>query len=118
MDMDAAEFGAAMQLREHLARIEQAVGIERTFQALLMRQIALVEHRSHQVALLDPDPVLAGQDAADLDAQLEDIGAKSLGALDLAGLIGIIEDQRMKVAVAGMKDGAPSNSMISSASTS
>ena len=58
---------------------------------------------AHQVALLDADPVLAGQDAADLDAEPQDVGAKRLGALDLAGLVGVVQDQRVQIAVAGMK---------------
>ena len=104
VDMQAAEFGAAMQLRKHLAGVEQPVRIEGAFEALLMRQVAFVEHRPHQVALLDADPVLAGQHAADLDAEPQDVGAKGLGALDLAGLVGVVKNQRMKIAVAGMKD--------------
>src|SRR5262245_43568090 len=55
----AAELGAAVQLREHLAGIEQAPVVERAFEALLLGEIDFREHRRHQVALLDPDPVLA-----------------------------------------------------------
>ena len=69
-----------------------------------MGQIALVEHRAHQVALFDPDTVLAGQDAAHFDAKPEDIRAKSLGPLDLVGLVGIVKNERVKVAVAGVED--------------
>ena len=66
-------------------------------QSAVSQAIAAIEH-TLGVRLL------AGQNATDLDAQFKDIGAKSLGALDLAGLVGIIEDQRMKVAVAGVED--------------
>jgi hypothetical protein len=68
MDVQTAQLGAAVQRRKHLAGIEQPVGVEGAFEALLMREIGLVEHFSHKVALLDADPVLAGQDAADLHA--------------------------------------------------
>src|SRR4051794_23265837 len=44
MDMDAAEFGAAVQGRKHLSRIEQALRVERAFQPLLLVEIDLVEH--------------------------------------------------------------------------
>ena len=47
--------------------------------------------------------MLAGQHAADLDAKPQDIGAECLGTLDLAGLVGVVEDQRVQIAVAGMK---------------
>ena len=104
MDVKTAEFGAAVQLRKHLARVQQPVGIEGAFDPLLVGQIAFVEHRSHQVALFDADPVLAGQNAADLDAQPQDVRAERLGALGLAGLVGVVKNQRVQVAIAGVKD--------------
>ena len=45
MDVQPAQFGAAMQLREDLAGVEQPVGIERAFEALLMGEVGFVEHR-------------------------------------------------------------------------
>src|SRR5262252_2836891 len=39
-DMEAAEFGAAMQSRKHLAGVEQTVRVECAFNTLLMRQVA------------------------------------------------------------------------------
>src|SRR5439155_21530952 len=104
MDVQAAELGAAMKLREDLAGIEQRAGIEGAFDPLLLGEVGLVEHRRHQVALLDADAMLAGQHAADLDAQPQDVGAELLGALELARPIGVVEDERVEIAVAGMKD--------------
>jgi hypothetical protein len=68
---------------------------------------------SHQVALLDADAVLAGQHAADLDAQPQDIGAELLGLLQFARLVGIVEDQRMQVAVAGVEDVGDAQAVLS-----
>src|SRR5438477_12561163 len=104
MHMNPAELGTAMQLWKDLARVEQAIRIESAFEALLMRQVALVEHCSHEVALFDAYPVLTRQHATDFDAELEDIGAEGLGTLDLAGLVGVIENEWMEIAVAGMED--------------
>src|SRR5580704_13406517 len=70
MDMKTAELGAAMQLRKDLARVQQAIRIESAFEALLVRQVALVEHCSHEVALFDADPVLTRQHSTDFDAKL------------------------------------------------
>src|SRR5579863_6635339 len=103
MDVQPAQFGAAMQLREDLAGVQQPFGIEGAFEALLMGKIVLVEHRAHQIALLDADPVLASQHPADFDAQPQDVGAEGFGALDLALLVGVVEDERVEVAVAGVK---------------
>src|SRR6266571_4544627 len=48
-------------------------------------------------------PLLAGEDAAEFDADPQDIGAEGFRPLDFARLVGIVEDQRMQIAVAGMK---------------
>ena len=103
MNMQPAEFGAAVQLRENFSGIEQAFGVERTLHPLLLIEVDLREHHRHQVALLHADAVLAGEHAADLDAQLEDLGAEFLRLLQLAWNIGIIENERMQIAVAGME---------------
>src|SRR5262249_51491361 len=104
MDVHTAELGTAVQHREHLAGVEEPVGIEGAFEPLLLRQLALAEHRAHEVALLDADAVLARKDAAHRDAELQDVAAESLGALELARLVGVVEDERVEIAVAGMKD--------------
>src|ERR1700754_2680287 len=70
VDVHAAEFGAAVQSRKHLSRIEQARRVEGAFQPLLLVEIDLAEHLRHQIALLDADAMLAGQHPADLDAEL------------------------------------------------
>lgn len=103
MDVHAAELGAAVQGRKHLSGIEQALRVEGAFQTLLLVEVDLAEHFRHQIALLDADAVLAGEHAAELDAGAQDVGAEGFGALDLAGLVGIVEDQRMQIAVAGME---------------
>ena len=59
---------------------------------------------AHQVALLYADAVLAGQAAAELDAQLQDLEARDIGALQLGLVVGVVEDQRVQIAVARMED--------------
>src|SRR3546814_10294692 len=92
-----------MQGGKHLALIEQQFGIERAFQALLLLEIGLGEHLWHTVALFDADSRFAGKDAADLDAQLQYIAAERLCAVELSGDVGVIEDQRVKIAVSRME---------------
>src|ERR1700704_6965599 len=84
MDMHATQFGAAVQGWKYLAGIEQALRVEGAFQPLLLVEIDLAEHLAHQVALLDADAMFAGQDAAEFDADPQDVGAKSFGPLHLA----------------------------------
>src|ERR1700733_12093803 len=68
MHVHAAELGAAVQGREYLAGIEQALVVEGAFDALLLIEVDFREHHRHQIALLDADAVLACQHATDLDA--------------------------------------------------
>src|SRR5882757_4079407 len=103
MDVHATQFGAAVQGWKYLAGIEQALRVEGAFQSLLLVEIDLAEHFRHQVALLDADAMFAGKNAAEFDTDPQDIGAEGFGPFDLTGLVGIIQDQRMQIAVAGMK---------------
>ena len=96
--------GAAAQRRIDLAGIEAHVGIERVLHAMLDLEVRRVELIRHEIALLDADAVLARQHAADVDAELQDLEAERFGSFDLAGDIGVVEDQRMQVTVAGVKN--------------
>src|SRR6516165_10890829 len=103
MDMHAAELGTAVECRKHLARIEQATAVEGAFEPLLLREVGLAEHDRHEIALLHAHPMLTRQYASYLDAELEDLRPEPLGALKLARLVGIVEDERMQVAVSGVE---------------
>src|SRR5262245_2864444 len=60
VDMQAAQFGTAMQLRKHFSGIEQPLGVESAFNALLLVQVEFGKHGWHQVPLLHADPVFTG----------------------------------------------------------
>src|SRR5262249_52022253 len=64
--------------REDLGRVEKPVRVERQLEADLLVEIGLVELRRHQVALLDADAVLAGEAAAGLHAQRQNLEAAEL----------------------------------------
>src|SRR5579871_287689 len=66
-DVHAAQFRAPGQRRKYLTGVEQPLVVKGAFQALLLVEVGLREHRRHEVALLDTDPVLAGQHAPHLD---------------------------------------------------
>ena len=64
--MDPAHLGAPAHQGKHLARIQQTLGVEGAFQSLLLVQVDIVELIGHQVPLLHPHPMFAGQHAAEL----------------------------------------------------
>ena len=63
-----------------------------------------VNWQRHQLALLDADAVLAGEAAADFDAEAQNVFACLLGFALLVRIVDVVEDQRMHVAVAGVED--------------
>ncbi len=83
--MNPAKLSTAMQRGEHLARVQQPLRVECTFQALLLVEIDLGEHRPHQIAFFDADTVLSGKHAADLHAQPQNVGTERLGPIQLTG---------------------------------
>ena len=89
--------------REDLAGIAEAGRIEGALQLSHQRQIRCREDERHEVGFLEPDAVLAGDRAADLRADLHDLGAGLHHTLLLARLARIVEDVRMQVAVAGVE---------------
>ena len=71
--------------------------------AVHRRQVGLREHPRHRAHLVDADPVLARERPARLDAGVEDLGRELLGTLRLALDRGVVEHERMQVAVAGVE---------------
>ena len=103
MHMHTTKLGAAVQCRYRLAGIEQAQFIKSVFQCMEGFQFSRFELYTHGVDFFDAHAVFAGDGAADVDAELEDFGTEIFGTFELTGIIGIVEDQRMQVAVAGME---------------
>ena len=104
LDVHLPVLGAAHQRRDDLARIEQAGRIEGPLDGAHPLALGRRELHAHRRQLLDADAVLAGDGAAHGDAEVEDLGAEGLGAMQLVAVVGIEQDQRMQVAVAGMED--------------
>src|SRR6056297_1331869 len=90
--------------RKHLRRVQEPMRVEDVLHAKLGLEIVGRELRRHKIALLDADAVLAGQAAARLDAELQDLGAERLAALQVAGLVRIEKDEGVHVAVASVED--------------
>ena len=72
--------------------------------ALHQREIVRREHRRHVLRLVRADAVLAGQRAARLDAVGEDLRGDLGRLVRLARNPLVVTDQRMQIAVAGVKD--------------
>src|SRR5215472_17877965 len=103
-DVLAAILRATRQRRDRLAGIQEPRRVERRFDGEERGALGGRELYAHGIELLDADAVLAGDGAAESHAQLEDLDAEMLGALPLAFLVGVEEDERVEVAVAGVKD--------------
>jgi len=99
-----AELGAAVQGRHGAAGVQEALGVEGGLETVEGLELGRAELHAHRVELLDADAVLAGDRAADLDAQFEDARAERLGTGKLFVDVRVVGDQRVEIAVAGMED--------------
>ena len=77
--------------------------VERALDGMKQRQLGGAELYAHGIDFFNTHAVFAGDGAADIDRQLQDFGAEGLGAFEFAVLVGVVEYERVQVAVAGMK---------------
>ncbi len=92
-----------MQGWDCLAGIEQAGRIEGALDGEERVAFGGRELHAHRADLLHADAVLAGDRAAERDAEFENVGAERVGAFPFARLVRVEQDQRMQIAVAGVE---------------
>src|SRR5439155_25639133 len=68
--------GAGIATREDLSGVHGYLGIERLAPATLRVEVLRTEDPEHEMVLLEADPVLAGERAAGVDRDLEDLGSR------------------------------------------
>ena len=90
-------------LGQHLGGVRQPGRVERGAQRRLRGEVGRGEHQRHQVALLEPDAVLAAQHPAGGDRHAHDLLAGGVHPLDHAGFALVEHQQRVQVAVAGVE---------------
>ena len=86
-----------------LPRVHEPFGIECSLQRMELVEFFVVELHAHGVQFFDTHAVLPGHGAAGLHAQPQDPIAKLLGLFQLTRQIGVEQDQRVQVAVAGVE---------------
>ena len=98
----AAVLGAARERRHRLAGFSSRAG-RRALHRVEQLELGPAELHAHLVDFLHPDAVLAGDGAAHLDTFFQHLGGELLGAMQLVGIVGVEQDQRKQVAVAGVE---------------
>ncbi len=99
-----ADFSATFAERKNFAGIQSSGGIKRRAHARHQRQVVRRKHQRHQFIFFHADAVLAGKRAAHLDAVPHDFAARRDHSLKLRAIALVEKNQRMQVAVAGMKN--------------
>ena len=89
---------------EDLARVEGLLRVEGGADPLHGLEVGLAEHVGHVGGLLGAHAVLPGDGAAAPHAHAQDVAAQVLGPLLLAAVPGVVEHERVEVAVAGVED--------------
>ena len=104
---DAGDTGQALhhtaRRRKHLAGIADAGRIERAAHQLHRVEIGRRKHLRHRRRLVGADAVLARDRPAGLDAVRQDLRGDLFRELALPGNSLVVADERMKIAVAGVK---------------
>ena len=103
-NVHAAEFGAAVQLRKHLAGIEQALRVERAFHPLLRVQDRFPRTSAGiRSRFSTPTPCSPVSTPPTSTHSFRISAPNASGAFQFARLVGVVENQRMQIAVAGVK---------------
>src|SRR3984957_16086987 len=104
MDMHAAVLRTTMQCRNRFARIEQAEFVERPLHGEERIAFGAGELDAHRIDFFDAHTVFAGDRAAELDAEFENVRTETVGAFPFARPIRVEQDQRMQIAVARVEN--------------
>ncbi len=98
------ELGTTCQRRDCFTRIQQFEWIETLANRVELVALGFAELDTHLAELFDADSMLAGDSAAALDTELQNLAAQFLGSLEFTFIVGVVQDYWMQVTVAGMKD--------------
>src|SRR5262249_39154773 len=109
----AKGLAARRMRRQELFRVHDPVGIEDTAEPRHEAEVGGRELKRHGLRLVGAHPVLTRHAAAEGEARAEKLLVRRLGALELALHAVVVEDHRMQVAVAGVKDGGDREPMTS-----
>ena len=104
MNMQGTKLGTTVQGGNGLAGVQQLFGVKRLLHGMKLLQFGGVELHAHLVDFLQANAVFTGDGATHGNAQLKNFPAQLLGTFQFPGLVGIIEDQWMEVAIARVKD--------------
>ena len=102
--MHLAVFSTAMQRGYRLIGIEKKGCVERTLDAKERFPLRGRELHAHGIDFFNANAMLAGDSAADLHAQFQNLGTEFFSAIKFARCVGIKQDQRMQIAIAGMEN--------------
>ena len=103
MNVHGAQFGTSMQAWNRLARVEDATGVQLALDVVELGQFRRLELVTHLIDLFNTHTMLSGNGTATVHAQCQDIATEFFCFVQIAGLVGIVQDQRVQVAIAGMK---------------
>src|SRR5919107_201135 len=91
----AGALAAEARGREDFPRVAEAVRVEGAPEELHGLHVLVGEHLGHELLLVHANAVLAGQGATVIQAGEDYLRGQLLGLLSLAGVVVVVEDQRV-----------------------
>src|SRR6056297_658617 len=101
--LKGAVFLAEPQGRNALARVQDTGGIKCGLYVVELLQLLVAELYGHLANLLHAHAMLTGNATTHFHTHFQNARAKGLGSLELARHVGIKQNQRVQVAIAGME---------------
>src|SRR3984885_6030239 len=108
-----AYLAATFACWENFTGIEKSFGIERIADAAHQIELNFAEEQRHQMVFLHPDAMLAGDGSAHLNAKSNDFAGRCDDAFEFIFIPSVEQYNRMQVAVAGVKNVADFESVLS-----
>src|SRR5438132_4666976 len=111
--IDSRPVAAEAWRGKHFPGIEATLWVEGAADSVHRLQIGLVEHLRHEGSLVGPYAMFPRDRSAETQTDAKNLAGDILGKLLLSRYFGVVQDERMEIAVAGMKDVGDAQSGLS-----
>src|SRR2546426_6262949 len=102
--VDSGPVSAEAWSGKYFSWIEATLWIERATDSVHRLQVGLVEHLRHERSLVGAHAILSRDRSAETQTDAKNLASDVLGKLLLSRHFGVVENERMEIAIARVKD--------------
>src|SRR2546425_80869 len=101
--VDSGPIAAEARSGKYFSWIEATLWIEGAADPVHRLQVGLVEHLRHERSLVGADAMLTGDRSAETQTDAKNLASDVLGKLLLPRHFGVVQNERMEIAIARVK---------------